>query len=94
MHSLLEGVCNKVDYDLKDSLKAVGRLEECYDSKGIKIVLNGSTFKYNFWVVRFHMIPQSYNFCHGLCLNRLLQVWLIGSQRYQVPKFRYINQAD
>ena len=40
------------------------------------------------------MLPQSHNFCRRLCLNNFLQVWLIGNQRYQVPLFRYINQAD
>ena len=40
------------------------------------------------------MLPQSYNFSHGLCLNNFLQVWLIGNQRYQVTPFRYIHQAD
>ena len=40
------------------------------------------------------MLPQSYTFSHVLCLNNLLQVLLICNQRYQVPPFRYINQAD
>ena len=40
------------------------------------------------------MINQSYDFYHGLCLNNVLQVWLIGNQRYQVPPFRYINRDD
>ena len=51
-------------------------------------------FKYNFWVGRFHMLPQSYTFSQGLCLNNFLQVLLICNQRDQVPPFRYINQAD
>ena len=33
MQSLIEGMCNNVDYDLKDSRKAIGQLEECSDSK-------------------------------------------------------------
>ena len=37
------------------------------------------------------MLPQSYEFSHGLCLNNLLQVLLIGNQRDQAPSFRYIN---
>ena len=40
------------------------------------------------------MLPQSYTFSRGLCLNNFLQVWLIGNQRYQIPPFRYINWAD
>ena len=40
------------------------------------------------------MLPQSYKFSHGLCLNNLLQVWLIGNQRDETPPFRYINKAD
>ena len=40
------------------------------------------------------MLPQSYTFSHGLCLNNFLQVLLICNQRYQVPPFRYINQYD
>ena len=40
------------------------------------------------------MLPQSYTFSHGLCLNNFLQVLLIYNQRDQVPPFRYINQAD
>ena len=40
------------------------------------------------------MLPQSYTFSHGLCLNNFLQVWLIGNQRDQVLLFRYINWAD
>ena len=39
------------------------------------------------------MLPQSYKFSDGLCLNNFLQVWLIGNQRDQDPPFRYINQA-
>ena len=40
------------------------------------------------------MLPQSYTFSHGLCLNNFLQVLLICNQRYQVPPFRYINQYN
>ena len=40
------------------------------------------------------MLPQSYTFSHGLCLNNFPQVLLICNQRDQVPPFRYINQAD
>ena len=40
------------------------------------------------------MLPQYYTFSHSLCLNNFPQVWLIGYQRYQVPQFKYINQAD
>ena len=40
------------------------------------------------------MLPQSYEFSHGLCLNNLLQFLLIDNQRYQVPLFKYINWAD
>ena len=40
------------------------------------------------------MIPQSYTFSHGLCLNNFLQLLLICYQRDQVPTFRYINEAD
>ena len=40
------------------------------------------------------MLPKSYTFSHGLCLNNFLQVLLICNQRDQVPPFRYINQAD
>ena len=53
-----------------------------------------NSFKYNFWVGRFHMLPQSYTFSHGLCLNNFLQVLLVCNQRDQVPPFIYINQAD
>ena len=42
----------------------------------------------------FHILPQYYKISHGLCLSRLLKVWLIGNQRYKVTPFRYINQAD
>ena len=57
-------------------------------------VLNGSTFKYLFGEGGFHMLPQSYNFSHGLFFDNFLQVWLIGNKRYQVNPFRYINRAD
>ena len=40
------------------------------------------------------MIPHSYKFAHGFCLNNLLQVWFIGNQIYKVTPFRYINQTD
>ena len=86
MQSLLEGMWNKVEYALKDSRKLAGQLEECSDSKGIQSVLNGSAFKYHYGGGRFHMIHQSYKISHGLCLNNLLQVWLIVNQRDQVPR--------
>ena len=60
----------------------------------MKSVFNGMTSKYHFWGGRFHILPQSYKFSHGLCLNNLYQVWLIGNQGYQVPPFRYINWDD
>ena len=40
------------------------------------------------------MLPQSYIFSHGLCLDNFLQVWFIVKQIYKVPPFRYINWAD
>ena len=57
-------------------------------------VLNGRNFRYHFGVGRFHILPKSYKISHSLCLNNFLQVWLIGSQSYQVPPFRYINWDD
>ena len=94
MWSLLEGMWDKVEYALKDSQKSAGQLEECFDSKVMQSVLNGRTFKYHFWVGRFHVLPQSYTFSHGLCLNNSLHVLLIFNQRDHVPPFRYINQDD
>ena len=87
-------MCNKLEYTLKYSLQLAGQLEECSNSKLMKSVLNGRTFKYHFGGGRFHMLPQSYKFSHGLCLNNFLQVLFICNQRDQVPPFRYINQAD
>ena len=40
------------------------------------------------------MIPQSYEFSHGLCFNNFLQGLLIGNKIDQVTPFRYINQDD
>ena len=57
-------------------------------------VLNGRNFKYHFGGGRFHTIPQSYEFSHGLCLNNFLQVCLKGNQRDQPPPFIYFIQAD
>ena len=74
--------------------KLAGQLEECYDSKVLQSGFNAKTFQYNFGVGRFHMLPYPYEFSHGLCLNTLLQVWLIANQRNQVTPFRYINQDD
>ena len=91
---MLEGMWNKVEYALNNSRKMEGQLEECSDSKGMKIVLKVSTSKYNFGGGEFHMLSQSYKFSHGLCLNNFLQVWLIGNQKYQLPPFRYINRDD
>ena len=62
MQSLHEVMCNAVAYDLTDSKKAAAQLENCYDSKGMQNVLNGSTFKYHLWGSTFHMLPQSYIF--------------------------------
>ena len=91
---LLEIMWNKVEYALKYSQKAAGQSEEWYDSNGMKIVLNGRTFKHHHWGGRFHMLPQSYKTSHSLCLNNFLQVWLKCDQRDQVPLFRYIYQDD
>ena len=91
MKAVLEGMWNKVEYALNELRKMTGQLEECSDSKGMKSVLNGSTFKYHFGGSRFHVLPQSYTFSHILCLTNFLQVLLIGNQIDQVPPFRYIN---
>ena len=40
------------------------------------------------------MLPQSYKFYHGLCLNNILQVWFIVNQRDQGTLLRYINPDD
>ena len=40
------------------------------------------------------MLPQSYKFSHGLCLNNSFRFLLIGNQRYQGPPFIYINWVD
>ena len=60
MQSMIEVMLNKVDYDLKDSQKMEGLLEGCSDSKVMKSVLNGRTFKYHFGGDRFNMLSQSY----------------------------------
>ena len=51
-------------------------------------------FKYHFGGGRFHMLPQSYELSHSLCLDDFLQVGLICNQRDQVYLFRYINRYD
>ena len=84
MQSLLEGMWNKIEYDLKDSQELAGQLEECSDSRVMKSLLNRRTFKYHFGGGRFHMLPQSYTFSHGLFFDNFLEVWLIGNQRYQI----------
>ena len=66
MQLLPEGMWNKVEHDLKYSQKSAGQLEECSDSRGMQSVLNGRNFKYHFGEGRFHMIPQSCKFSHGL----------------------------
>ena len=91
MQSFPERMWNKVEYDLKDSQKAAGQLEDCPYSKGMKCVLNGRTFEYHFEGGMFHMLPQSYQFYHGLCLDNFLQVLLIVNQINQVLPFIYIN---
>ena len=58
-------------------------------------MFNGSNFiKYHFGGGRFYMLPRSYKFSHGLCLNNFLQVFSIGNQRDQVTPFIYINPVD
>ena len=77
---------------MKNSQKMAGQLEDFSNSKGVKIGLTGRNFKFNFEGGRFHILPQSYKFSHGLCLNNYLQAWLIGNQIDQVIPFRYINR--
>ena len=83
-----------VEYALKDSQKMAGQLEECSDPKGVQSMLNGRNFQYHFGEGRLHMLPQSYKFPHGLCLNSFLQVWFIDNQRNRVTLFICINQDD
>ena len=90
MQSLIYGMWNKAEYDLKDQQKLAGQLEECSDSKVMKSVLNRKTFNYHFWRGRFHILPQSYKCSHDLCLNNSLQVLLIGNQRDQVNSLIYL----
>ena len=92
MQSMIELMWNKIEYDLKDSPKMAGQLEEFSNSKVMKSVLNGRTFKYNFGGDRFNMLSKSYEFSHSICLDYFLRSLLIGIQRYQVPLFRYNNQ--
>ena len=40
------------------------------------------------------MLPQSYNFSHGLSFNNFLQVLFIGNQIDQVSPFIYISRDD
>ena len=91
---MLEGMRNKVKYALEDSQKMAGQIKEFSDSKLMQSVLNGHTFKYYYEGGRFHMLPQSYAFSRGNCLNSLFRVLLIVNQRDQVPPFRYINCDD
>ena len=85
MQSLLEGMCNKAEYGLKDSRKAAGQLKEFSNSKVMLNVLNRSNFIYHFCGGKFHMLPQSYKFSLGHCLNNSPQIWLKVNQRDQVP---------
>ena len=45
MHSVLEEMWNKVEYDLKDPKKNSGQLEECSYSKGVQSGFNGRTYR-------------------------------------------------
>ena len=54
--------------------------ERCSKTAEVK-----NSFKYNFWVGMFHMLPQSNTFSHGLCLSNFPQVLLICNQRDQPP---------
>ena len=48
MQSLLEGMCNKAEYGLKDSRKAAGQLKEFSNSKVMLNVLNRSNSLYQY----------------------------------------------
>ena len=50
---MLEGIWNKGEYALKGSQKKVDQFEEFFYSKGMQILLNGSTFQYYFGEVGF-----------------------------------------
>ena len=63
---LLYVMWNKVEYDLNDSRRVAGQLEYCSDSKGMESVLNGRTFRYNFWGSRFNMLHHSYKLSPSL----------------------------
>ena len=92
IQSVLELMWNKLEYALNNSQKMAGQLEECYDSKGMQSVLIGRSFKYYFGGDRFHMLPNSYEFSRGLCLNNFLQIWFISNKRDQVPQLSHINR--
>ena len=91
IQTVLEVMWDKVEYALRYSQKMTGQLEECPDSKVMQSVLNGRTSKNHFGLVRFHMLPRSHKFSHGLFLNNSLQVWLIGRKIDHVIRFRYIK---
>ena len=74
--------------------KLTGKLKDLSDSKGVQSGFNGRTFKYYYGGSRFHNIPQAYELSHGICLNNVVQVLLLGNQRDQVPPLRYIHRHD
>ena len=47
MQSVLEDMCNKVEYAMRDSRKIASQLEECSYSELMQNVLNVRTFKYH-----------------------------------------------
>ena len=49
MQQVLEGMWNKVEYDLKDSPKMAGQLEECYDFKRNSKCVEWKDFSISFW---------------------------------------------
>ena len=53
MQLLLEGIWDKVEYDLKDSKISAGQMEECSDSKAMQSVFNGRTLNTIFGYVGF-----------------------------------------
>ena len=62
MQSMLEGMWNKLEYELKNSKKLTGQLEECSYSRVIHSVLNGRTFKYILGKVGFICFLSPVNF--------------------------------
>lgn len=99
MQTMLDGLMTEVRSEVRSARRNGGGgifgVNDVADgvADGGVMTLNGRRFRYHTWGEKFHMLPETWVFPHGMNMQVLMNLWFCGIESEGVPPFRFVKKG-